>query len=126
MPMEFRLVRGRQRQAGRVAVMRGPKVFCLDPSQAESLQSQDAADLERYTLDPSSISLVSDTSVRPGGVACRIGAWKPGYSTAPEHVLELTLTEFPDPACRATFFRLRDMSPAVDDELFQPAGSPGA
>jgi len=31
LPMSWRLVKGRQRQAGRVAVMRGPQVFCLNP-----------------------------------------------------------------------------------------------
>ena len=30
----------------------------------------------------------------------------------------LTLTEFPDPDGKATYFRLRDFSAAVDDELF--------
>ncbi|MBI4623747.1 MAG: glycoside hydrolase family 127 protein, partial [Verrucomicrobia bacterium] len=32
LPMAWRLVKGRQRQAGRVAVMRGPQVFCLNPA----------------------------------------------------------------------------------------------
>ena len=36
MPMQWRLVRGRQRQAGRVAVMRGPLVFCLNPALTRS------------------------------------------------------------------------------------------
>lgn len=117
MPMRFRLVRGRQRQAGRAALMRGPLVFCLNPSQEKSLESQDAADLGRYVLDPSSFEQIRDDSVRPGGVACRAGAWKPGYGTAPKPDLQLLLTEFPDPGGRATYFRLRDLSVAAADEL---------
>ncbi len=37
LPMAWRLVQGRQRQAGRVAVMRGPQVFCLNPAQDATL-----------------------------------------------------------------------------------------
>ena len=123
LPLPFRLVRGRQRQAGRVAVMRGPLVFCLDPSQQKSLESLDAADLQRFTLDPASLEVVRTDALHPGGVACRAGAWKPGYGIAAKHDLTLVLTEFPDPAGRATFFRLRDMSAAVDDELLTPTGT---
>ena len=37
LPMKLRLVAGRKRQAGRAAVMRGPVVFCLNPSPQKSL-----------------------------------------------------------------------------------------
>jgi hypothetical protein len=47
-----------------------------------------------------------------------VQAWKPGFSLAQQADYELTLTEFPDPDGKATFFRLRDFSGAVDDELF--------
>lgn len=119
MPMPFRLVRGRARQAGRVAVMRGPLVFCLNPAQRQDLARLDAADLGRYTLDPGSLELVRDDSVRPGGVACRAGAWIPGYGTKSQHDLQLLLTEFPDPGGRATYFRLRDFTAAVPDEILR-------
>jgi uncharacterized protein len=45
MPMPWRLVQGRQRQAGRVAVMRGPQVFCLNPAQNADLAELDGAEL---------------------------------------------------------------------------------
>jgi DUF1680 family protein len=121
LPMPIRLVRGRQQQAGRVAVMRGPLVYALNPAQNAELAKLDAADLSRYVLDPASIALVSDASVRPAGTAVRAGAWRPGYGTQPKHDLQLTLTEFPDPDARATYFRLRDLAPAVEDELTAPA-----
>jgi hypothetical protein len=117
LPLSFRLVRGRQRQAGRVALMRGPAVFCLNPSSDKSLATVDGSDLGRYTLDPASLEQIKSDSVRPGGVACRVGAWRPSHSLSAKHELKLTLTEFPDPGGRATYFRLRDLAGAVDDEL---------
>ena len=119
MPMKFRLVRGRERQAGRVALMRGPVVFCLNPSQDAALAKMDGADLGRFALDPSSLEETKDDSIRPGGVACRTGAWKPGYTTAAKPELRLVLTEFPDPNGRATYFRVRDLGVAVEDELLR-------
>jgi len=81
------------------------------------LEKQDGADLGRITLDPTSLKVAKDDSVHPGGVACRVQAWKPGYSTSPKPEFELTLGEFPDPNGKAACFRLRDLSAAVDDEL---------
>jgi DUF1680 family protein len=124
-PMPWRLVRGRKRQSGRVAVMRGPVVFCLNPAQDERLAKLDAADLGRITLDPESLGEpVPDDSVRPGGLACPVQAWKPGYRAARPGDLNLRLTEFPDPDGRAVYFRLQDLDAAVEDELFGPADQP--
>jgi len=122
MPMPWRLVRGRKRQAGRVAVMRGPMVFCLNPAQNERLAQLDGADLGRITLDPESLGEpLGDDSVRPGGLACRVQAWKPGYAVKRPGDLSLVLTEFADPGGKAVYFRLQDLSVAADDELFAPA-----
>jgi len=119
MPMTWRLVRGRKRQSGRVAVMRGPLLFCLDPDQDKSLADQDGADLGQITLDPQSLGEpVADDSVRPDGLACLVRAWKPGYTCARPGNLKLKLTEFTDPDGRATYFRLQDFRVATDDELF--------
>ncbi|HUT88493.1 MAG TPA: beta-L-arabinofuranosidase domain-containing protein [Thermoguttaceae bacterium] len=119
MPMRWRLVRGRKRQAGRVAVMRGPVVFCLNPVQNERLAQLDGADLGRITLDPESLGEpVAEDSVRPGGVACRVQAWKSSYAVKRPGDLALLLTEFADPGGKATYFRLQDLSVGVDDELF--------
>ncbi len=119
MPMDWRLVRGRKRQSGRVAVMRGPMVFCLNPDQDDRLAKLDGADLGRITLDPQSLGeLLPDDSVRPDGLACRVQAWKPGYAVKRPGDLTLVLTEFADPGGTATYFRLQDLSAAVDDELF--------
>ena len=120
MPMKWRLVKGRQRQAGRVAVMRGPQVFCLNPAQNPAFSELDGSDLGYMALDPKSFrDPIPDNSVRPDGLACRISAWKSGMSLSPKTEYEFTLTEFPDPNGQATYFRLRDYSFAVDDELLK-------
>ena len=61
-----------------------------------------------------------DTSVRPDGLGCRVQAWKPGFGLSPKADYELMLTEFPDPKGKVTYFRLRDFSGAVNDELSNP------
>jgi len=120
MPMDWRLVLGRKRQAGRAAVMRGPLVFCLNPAQnPKVLAPLDGADLGRIQLNPKKIEgPLPDASVRPDGIACRLRGWKSGYGTKPPGDLDLKLTEFADPDGKATYFRLQDYSVGVEDELF--------
>jgi DUF1680 family protein len=119
MPMAWRLVKGRQRQAGRVAVMRGPQVFCLDPAQNPALAKLDGTELGYLALNPDSLGEpVRNTAVRPDGLGCGVQMWKAGFGLGKKADYELTLTEFPNSEGRATYFRLRDYSVAVDDELF--------
>jgi hypothetical protein len=119
LPMPWRLVKGRQRQAGRVAIMRGPQIFCLNPAQNPALAKLDGVELGYLALDPASLAdPVENSAVRPGGLGCRVQAWKPGFGLGKKGDLALTLTEFPDPDGKATYFRLRDFSAAVEDELF--------
>jgi hypothetical protein len=118
LPMSWRLVKGRQRQAGRVAVMRGPQVFCLDPAQNPACAKLDGTELGYIALKPESLAApVPSAAVRPDGLGCRVQAWKAGFGLGPKADFELTLTEFPDPDGKATYFRLRDFSKAVEDEL---------
>ena len=121
--MPWRLVLGRQRQAGRVAVMRGPLLFCLNPLRKENARYKavDGADLGRFVLVPESIQgPLPDDNVRPYSQVCRIKAFSPGYG-CDQPDTELLLTEFPDPDGRAIYFRLRDLSQGVKDELLGPA-----
>lgn len=117
--MPWRLVLGRRRQAGRVAVMRGPVVFGIDPLHKENAahKKTDGVDLGRITLAPTTIKgpLACD-DVRPNGLACRIKAFLPGYDVEKPNT-QVYLTEFPDPDCRAIYFRLQDVSQGVPDEL---------
>ena len=61
-----------------------------------------------------------NSAVRPNGLGCSVQAWKPGFGLGKKADYTLTLTEFPDPDGKATYFRLRDFNVAVDDELFVP------
>jgi uncharacterized protein len=122
MPMPWRFVKGRKMQAGRVAVLRGPMVYCLNRSQRESLKS---LDLRLLTLQPESLTgPVADKTVRPDGLACKVRFWPPGawYPQAPADQ-ELTLTEFADPAGEAAYFHVPNPNAAqlVDDELTLPS-----
>ena len=119
MPMPWRFIKGRQAQAGKVAILRGPVVFGLDPSRDKQLKG---ILLGTITLDTSSIEgPLADSTVRPDGMACKIRAWRPGawYPNA-KPSLELYLTELPDPKSEAIYFHVpnpiaRELS---DDELF--------
>ncbi len=117
MPMTWRLVLGRKRQSGRAAVMRGPVVFCLNPARQDSPRNQDAADLTRIMLDPTSLKDLPSNAVRPGGMACAVRAGREGYAMGVAGDLSLRLTEFPDPQGKCVYFRLPDLSAAVPDEL---------
>jgi hypothetical protein len=142
MPMDWRLVLGRKRQSGRVAVMRGPIVFCLNPQQNVSLAKADGAGLNRSNVvqfnngwvndlakadgaDLNSLVIISGSleppitcnTVRPGGVACRLQASDEDWSTGEKGNLVLTLTEFADPEGKDIYFRIPDLSIAVPDEL---------
>jgi DUF1680 family protein len=119
LPMTWRLVLGRKRQSGRAAVMRGPVVFCLDPTQNKSLEKQDAADLGATMINPASLKdSPGGDAVRPGGVACRATAGDAdSMAIGVPGNLSLRLTEFPDPQGKVVYFRLRDWSAAVPDEL---------
>jgi len=120
MPMSLRLVKGRKSQAGRVAVMRGPMLFCLNP---ERQQDFDPEIMRLMWLDPSSLKLSGkDDSIRPNGLTCEAKFWNPNnYNAASKANIKLTLTEYADPGCKATYFLVPN--PAVDsltdDELIE-------
>jgi DUF1680 family protein len=120
LPMEWRLVKGRLRQAGRAAIMRGPMVFCLDPSQSKMLVGESAANLGRIVIDKHLIdpNPVSSSTVRPDGIGCRLkGGTVPG-ALGDGGNITLTLTEFPDPNGRCCYFKVPNLSAeALQDEL---------
>jgi len=118
MPMPWRIIRGRQSQAGRAAVMRGPMLFCLNPDRQQGL---DAQTLKLLRLDPASAKLAdADDTIRPDGLTCEAAFWRPtDYNAAGQAGLKLTLTEYADPACQWTYFLVPNPETdlLVDDEL---------
>ena len=114
LPMPWRLIRGRKVQEGKVALMRGPVVYCIGTAQnAELLKKY--PDPGELTIDPRTLGeVVPDTSVRPDGRMVTVQALPPGTNAAPVTVV---LTEFVDPSGIATYFRIPDLTKAVDDEL---------
>jgi hypothetical protein len=132
--MKTRLVRGRKLQAGKVAVMRGPLVFCFSPSRqasqypvyaghganpAEVQQSVTEA-VAQTKFDWATLSEpASDSSIRPNGLALEVRAWGPASDQNKPADLKLVLTEFTDPTGEATYFPAGDAATSVDDELVQ-------
>ena len=118
MPMPLRLVKGRKSQAGRVAVMRGPMLFCLNPERQKDF---DPEIMRLMWLDPSSLKLSGkDDSIRPNGLTCEALFWNPNnYNAAGKANIKLTLTEYADPGCKATYFLVPnpEVDVLTDDEL---------
>ena len=117
MPMPWRFVKVREMQAGRVAVMRGPVVYCLNPDRNEGV---DGMCLRDISLDPSSLSPPeTDDAFRPHGTACHLRAWSPGRSPGEPTDLALLLSEYPDSGGEEVYFRTADTDLAVEDELIR-------
>ena len=119
MPMELRLVKGKVANIMKVAVMRGPVLFCLNPSFGHSGRSA----IEQFTAIGSDglVGLnintfkgpINDQTVRPDGMAVKVstcGNYWLGKSTQ-GHVMpvELLLTEFPDPNGQLTFLPMNGL-----------------
>jgi DUF1680 family protein len=121
LPLSWRLVLGRKRQAGRAAVMRGPVVFCLDPGGQKGLVPRDGdwtCRASLVTIDPATLKQVPGSgTARPGDVACTVRASADGFNIPVGFELSLKLTEFPDPQGKMVYFRLPDLRAAVADEL---------
>ena len=121
-PMDIRLVAGRCRQKGRVAVMRGPVVYSLDTRTLLPIYGNHTWDeLQRFPtsplelegcimLNPRSLRLAADgesiaaqISVLPYELGFK--ADQPG-----DHLLTVTLRPFADPSGTLTYFRVPDVT----------------
>jgi DUF1680 family protein len=135
LPMTWRWVKGRGAQVGRVALMRGPLLFCLNPSRNKNVAS---SDLRQLFINWETLKEpVADHSIRPNGMKALLGGKLlrvTDFAPAkPDTSLELT--EFidggqPDGAAKswaieerdgpqATYFRVPNLSDArfEEDEL---------
>ncbi|MEI6519580.1 MAG: beta-L-arabinofuranosidase domain-containing protein [bacterium] len=119
MPMTWRFVKGHQLQEGKVALMRGPVLFCLGTDQNAGIIEK-YNDFHRIVIDPTTIGEPEiDSSIRPDGMKVTVGVmveaageWSHG---APRETV--TFTEFIDPSCIATYFHILNLDIATEDEL---------
>ena len=118
LPMSWRFVRGRETQAGRVALLRGPMVFCIGADRNPALVTAHP-NLHDLVVDPASVGDPEpDSSVRPGGLAVRAKAWTSEDRSGDR--VDVVFTEFADPSGREVYFRIpadESQIPVVDDEL---------
>ena len=127
-PMDFRFVKGRKRNAGRVALMRGPVIYSLNLTKNPEVTNNGERtyfDLPKILLDPETLTgPFTDESVRPNGTSANIKGWIEKNSGLAEgdHEFNLKLTEFPDPGSELTYFKIPDYSIEVDDELVDKSG----
>jgi len=120
MPMNWRFVRGRMIQDGRVALLRGPVLFTLsDKLNAETLKK--CPNPRDLVLDPVSIgNPVLDDRIRPNGQKVVIKAWTNAERTGTP--VDIVLSEFVDPDGIDVYFKIPDLKDAgpiriMDDEL---------
>lgn len=121
MPMEWRFIKGHMLQEGKVALARGPVVYCLGTAQNEETLKK-YPNFTGIVIDPMTIpEPETDNSIRPDGrkvtLKARVeapAAWSKGASH-----LNLVFTEFIDPTGIVTYFHLLDLGKAVEDELME-------
>ena len=112
--MPVRLVSGRKAQTGRVAIMRGPQMYCVNRSRHPEPANMDPRLL---VLDPNGgFDVVADDSVRPGGRGVGIKTWSTdSWYPVTASDLTITCTEFADPGGEAAYFK----TPVPDDPRFE-------
>ncbi len=117
-PLSARWVRGLGMQTRRVALLRGPLVFGLNPARNPALAG---LNLREVTVDVASPgSFAADHSVRPSGVKFSTKGWKPGSALTGPPDVELCFTEYTDPGVAEIYFRPSKTAPTVEDELLRP------
>ena len=120
MDMPWRFVRGREMQAGRVALMRGPMVFCIGRDQNAALFKR-FPQFRDLVVDPVSIgNPMPDSHVRENGVKVSALAWATADCTGDK--VPVVFTEFADPSGQEIYFRVPDMDNTgplsiCDDEI---------
>ncbi len=127
LPMKPRFVAGRGAQAGRVAVMRGPQVYCLGRRRNPGLEGKD---LRLLVIEPDTLAEAApDGALRPLGTVIPVRAWSPG-GWYPVHAsdLALVLTEFADPDGELVYLKAPVPGDRrfMRDELLGPTADRGA
>ena len=117
MPMTPRWIKGRKIHSGKIALMRGPLLFCLS-RERNNLSSE--MDLNSITIDMESLSgPFCDQAIRPDGQAFKVRVWSTERNITEDSDPELLLTEFPDPTGEAVYFIPSNPDAAVPDDLIK-------
>ena len=114
-PMEVRAVRGRKRQSGRFAVMRGPVVYALDTRKVDAFKDWAPYDVQtEMSMDPNQLAYedgkvfaVISTQHQSVGIA---NFSVDGHN--PDNVRRVALTPFADEDNTLTYCR----APNIEDE----------
>ena len=123
-PMEVRTVRGRKRQAGRFAVMRGPVVYAMDTRKVDVFKDMHPWDVQtEMMMDPTRLEY------RDGRIFAYVATqnWAVGVADVsvdgkiPDNVRRVELVPFADEDNTLTYFRAPNLNGTVtaDDELFK-------
>ena len=122
--MNWRFVRGRMIQDGRVALMRGPVLFTFSDKLNAAVMKK-LTNPRDLVFDPGSIgNPLPDDSVRPDGQKVIVRAWTDSKRTGTP--VDIVLTEFIDPNGIEVYFKLPDLNDTrpiriMDDELLSEA-----
>lgn len=110
-----RIIRGVQAQAGRVAIMYGPQVFCVSRKSNPTLTDKNLRDI---TIDTKTLEgPFPDDTVRKGGLKFTVKGWNTlsWYPLEKYDYEQIVLTEFPDPDGEITYLHV----PNPEDPLFE-------
>lgn len=116
LPMEVRTVLGRQRQAGRFAVMRGPVVYGLNLASLQAFRGREPLDAATaLMMDPLSLAYAN------GRIKARVSTNDAAVGVAGASSADAELVPFADEDVTLTYFRAPDIKRTVtaNDELLK-------
>ncbi len=114
--MDCRFHRGSGKQEGKVSVLRGPVLYCLNSNRNPTLGEDDMESLTLLANPPT--TRIPEHTVHSGESACLLRACVPNS----EENVEVLFSEFCDPGGRETYFPISDPDIVVDDELLVRSG----
>jgi len=104
--------------AGRVAVLRGPQVFCLNHNLNATRNGNPVFEDDKVVIDPETIrGPIPDNTARPDGVRLSVKGWSSAINVGEKHNLDLLLTEYPDEGGTITYLFCSDTARSMPDEL---------
>ena len=120
-PMRVRIVRGRRRQSGRFAVLRGPVVYAWNPKATEGeFFRRHPFDIQKVAMmDPNRLSYAD------GGIEAFVSTEPFAVGVGPfSGETKIVLTPFADPDDTITYFKAPNLEHDVtgEDEIFGSCG----